>query len=153
MLPRREDLSWVRRWRRSIARELPRLVAICAEEHDRPPFEILMSDLVPLLDACKWHEKHARRTLRSRRIRHGGLWRLGQRHTLHRVPLGHVAIIATWNYPYQLLGIQLAQAITAGNRVTVKPSERAPRCQLALLELAREAGLSESRQTDRKSVV
>lgn len=106
-----------------------------------------MSDLVPLLDACKWHEKHARRILRSRRIRHGGLWRLGQRHTLNRVPIGHVAIIATWNYPYQLLGIQLVQAITAGNRVTVKPSERAPRCQLELLELAREAGLSESRLT------
>ena len=63
------------------------------------------------------------------------------------MPLGHVAIIATWNYPYQLLGIQLLQAIAAGNRVTVKPSERAPRCQQALLELAREAGLSESRLT------
>jgi len=147
MLPTRDDLAWIRRWRQSIVRDLPRLVVLCAEEHDRPAFEILMSDLVPLLDACIWHEKHARRKLRTRRVRHGGLWRLGQRHTLHRSPLGHVAIISTWNYPYQLLGIQLLQAIAAGNRVTVKPSERAPRCQQALLELAREAGLPESRLT------
>lgn len=147
MLPKRDDLAWIRRWRRSIVRELPRLVALCAEEQERPPFEIMMSDLVPLLDACRWHEKHASSVLRARRIRHGGLWRLGQRHTLHRAPLGHVAIIATWNYPYQLLGIQLLQTIAAGNRVTVKPSERAPRCQQALLELAREAGLSQSRLT------
>lgn len=147
MLPTRDDLAWIRRWRRSIVRDLPRLVALCAEEHDRPAFEIQMSDIVPLLDACIWHEKYARRTLRTSRIRHGGVWRLGQRHTLQRTPLGHVAIIATWNYPYQLLGIQLLQAIAAGNRVTVKPSERAPRCQQALLELAREAGLSESRLT------
>ena len=147
MLPSRDDLAWIRRFRRSLVRDFSRLVALCADEHERPPFEVMMSDLVPLLDACVWHEKHARRTLRGRRIRHGGLWRLGQRHFLHRLPLGHVAIIATWNYPYQLLGIQLLQAIAAGNRVTVKPSERAPRCQQALLELAREAGLTELRLT------
>lgn len=145
MPPTRDDLAWIRRWRGSIVRDLPRLVALCAEEHDRPAFEILMSDLVPLLDACIWHEKHSRRVLGSKRIRYGGLWRLGQCHTLHRAPVGHVAIIATWNYPYQLLGIQLLQAIVAGNRVTVKPSERAPKCQAALLELARESGLSDSR--------
>lgn len=147
MPPTQEDIAWIRRWRRSVVRELPRLVALCADEHERPPFEVLMSDLVPLLDACKWHEKHARRVLRPERIRHGGPWRLGQRHVLYREPLGHVAIIATWNYPYQLLGIQLVQAIAGGNRVTVKPSERAPRCQQALLELARQSGLSESRLT------
>ncbi len=121
------------------------LVRVCTEEHDRPAFEVLMSDIVPLLDACLWHEKHARRILRTRRVRHGGLWRLGQRHMVRRVPLGHVAIIATWNYPYQLLGIQLLQAIVGGNRVTVKPSERAPLCQAALLELARDAGLDAAR--------
>lgn len=104
-----------------------------------------MSDIVPLLDACLWHEKRARKILQTRRIGHGGLWRLGQRVTIRRAPLGRVAIIATWNYPYQLLGIQLVQAIAAGNSVTVKPSERSPRCQLALLELAREAGLDASR--------
>lgn len=104
-----------------------------------------MSDIVPLLDACLWHEKRARRVLKAKRIRGGGVWRLGQRQMVRRVPLGHVAIIATWNYPYQLLGIQLLQAIAAGNRVTVKPSERSPRCQVALLELARQEGLDEAR--------
>ncbi|UYV11418.1 MAG: aldehyde dehydrogenase family protein [Phycisphaera sp.] len=104
-----------------------------------------MSDIVPLLDACVWHERRTKRILRTKRIGHGGVWRFGQRVTVRRAPLGHVAIIATWNYPYQLLGIQLVQAIAAGNNVTVKPSERSPRCQLALLELARDAGLDASR--------
>lgn len=104
-----------------------------------------MSDIVPLLDACLWHEKRAKKILKTRRIGHGGIWRAGQRVTVRRAPLGHVAIIATWNYPYQLLGIQLVQAIAGGNKVTVKPSERSPRCQVALLELARDAGLDSSR--------
>jgi aldehyde dehydrogenase (NAD+) len=50
-------------------------------------------------------------------------------------------VIATWNYPVQLLGIQIVQALAAGNRVVVKPSERSPRTQELLLSLAHEAGL------------
>jgi len=145
MLPTREDLAWIRRFRLSIVRDIPRLQEICRAELDRPEFETLMSDIVPLLDACRWHEKHARGALKQKRIKHGGIWRLGQHHTLTRRPLGHVAIIATWNYPYNLLGTQLVQAIAAGNRVTVKPSERSPLAHGALLSLAREAGLDENR--------
>ena len=147
MLPSREDLAWIRRFRLSIARDIPRLQEICREELDKPAFETLMSDIVPLLDACRWHERHARSVLRPSRLRHGGIWRLGQRHVLTRRPIGHVAIIATWNYPYNLLGTQLVQAIAAGNRVTVKPSERSPLAHEALLAHAREAGLDETRLT------
>ncbi|MFM7799307.1 MAG: aldehyde dehydrogenase family protein, partial [Planctomycetota bacterium] len=50
-----------------------------------------------------------------------------------------VLVIATWNYPLQLVGIQLTQAVVAGNRVVVKPSERSPRSQRMLLDLARAA--------------
>jgi len=66
---------------------------------------------------------------------------MGVKQRVHREPLGRVAIIATWNYPIQLLGVQLIQALVAGNRVTVKPSEHAPRSQRALLALALEAAL------------
>lgn len=145
MTPSRYDIAWIRRWRRAIVGEVPRLIRVCAEELDRPGFEVLMSDIVPLLDACLWHEKRVQKVLRTRRIGHGGIWRAGQHVTVRRAPLGHVAIIATWNYPYQLLGIQLVQAIAGGNKVTVKPSERSPQCQVALLELARDAGLDSSR--------
>ena len=53
-----------------------------------------------------------------------------------RASLGRVLIIATWNYPIGLLGVQLVQAIAAGNHVTVKPSERSPESQRRLAGLA-----------------
>ena len=111
------------------------------EEVHKPGFEALSSDILPLLASCKWHERQAMRILRDRRIAGKPVWLLGVRHTACRAPLGRVAIIATWNYPVQLLGVQLVQAVVAGNRVTVKPSEHAPRTQRLLLDLAREAGL------------
>ena len=140
----RDRLAWVKNFRRAIVAGQDKLIALAAEEVRKDAFETLVSDLVPLLSSCKWHEKQARRVLRPRRLRGGSVWQIGQRHWVRREPLGLVGIIATWNYPVQLLGIQLVQAIVGGNRVVVKPSERCPRTQGRLLEMALEAGLPAS---------
>ncbi len=115
------------------------------EELGKPAFETLTAEILPLLSACRWTEKRARRVLRPRRVRGGGIFQIGQQHRVVRAPLGDVAIIATWNYPIQLLGVQLIHAIAGGNRVWVKPSERTPRSQGLLLDLAQEAGLGDDR--------
>jgi coniferyl-aldehyde dehydrogenase len=49
------------------------------------------------------------------------------------VPKGVVGVMAPWNYPIQLALWPLAEAIAAGNRVALKPSEHTPRTA-ALLE-------------------
>lgn len=145
LVPHPEDLAWVRKFRKRLASEIPTVCRFVQEELGRGSFETLTADIVPLLSACVWTERHARRLLRARSVPGKSIWQLGQRHRVIRVPLGHVGIIATWNYPVQLLGIQLMHAIAAGNRVTVKPSERTPRTQGFLLQVARDAGLPESR--------
>ncbi|MGD1915454.1 MAG: aldehyde dehydrogenase family protein [Phycisphaerales bacterium] len=136
-----ERLAWVRRFRRAIVAEMDQLVSLAGEEVRKDSFETLVSDLVPLLSSCRWHERNARRLLRTRRLRSGSIWQFGQKHWMRREPLGLVGIIATWNYPVQLLGIQLVQALvagseSAGNAVVVKPSERCPKTQRRLLEIA-----------------
>ena len=136
--------AWATRFGRLVAADADRLADLAASEIAKPAWETLVSDVMPLVAACRWHAKHARRVLRSRRLPGRPLWLLGQHARTHRVPLGRVGIIATWNYPLQLLGVQLLQAVVAGNRVVVKPSERTPRTQGRLLELARAAGLSET---------
>lgn len=141
--PLAERLAWVRRFRRSVVAGRDELIALAGEEVRKAAFETLVSDLVPFLSSCKWHERHAGRVLRPRRLRGGSVWQVGQRHWVRREPLGLVGIIATWNYPVQLLGVQLVQAVVAGNAVVVKPSERCPKTQGRLLEMAREAGLAE----------
>jgi aldehyde dehydrogenase (NAD+) len=139
------DLAWVRRFRKQVAAHIAELAAVVRAEIGKPEFETLTSEIAPLLAACRWLERRAARVLKTRAVAGGGVWQLGQRHAISRVPLGRVAIIATWNYPLQLLGVQLAQALVAGNQVTVKPSERTPRSQGLLLDLALAAGLDPSR--------
>jgi acyl-CoA reductase-like NAD-dependent aldehyde dehydrogenase len=50
------------------------------------------------------------------------------RAVLEPVPKGVVGIMAPWNYPVQLALAPAVDAIAAGNRIVVKPSEHAPRC-------------------------
>lgn len=113
-------------------------------EIGKPYFEAYTADVLPVLAACKWLERHAPKLLRPARRGGGGMIAMGQRHTVQRVPVGRVGIIATWNYPFGLLGVQLAQALAAGNSLVVKPSEHAPDVQAALCDLWREAGVPEA---------
>jgi coniferyl-aldehyde dehydrogenase len=41
-------------------------------------------------------------------------------------PLGVVGVISPWNYPFQLAMLPAAEALAAGNRVMLKPSELTP---------------------------
>ncbi|MGA1056952.1 MAG: aldehyde dehydrogenase family protein [Phycisphaerales bacterium] len=132
---------WLDRFDRLIAADAANLIEIVCAELGKPDHEVVAAELLPLRAAIRWHRRMLPGLLRATPVEGRPWWLLGQRHWEVRVPLGRVAIIATWNYPLQLLGIQLVQAIAAGNRVVVKPSERSPRSQRRLLELAVAAGL------------
>ncbi len=125
----------------AIADHEAELCDLACRELGKVRFEALAGDILPLLAACKWLEKNADRALSPHRARGRAFWQVGQKHWFTREPLGTVGIIATWNYPVQLLGIQLIQALVAGNTVVVKPSERSPLTQVRLMELAVACGL------------
>lgn len=133
--------SWLRAFRRAVAAHARDLSRVVAEEIGKPESEAYVSELLPLLAAIRWHERGAAQILGERRAWGRPGWLLGRSVSVQRAPVGRVLIIATWNYPIGLLGVQLVQAIAAGNRVTVKPSERSPESQRLLVRLAGSCGL------------
>ncbi|MEZ5441383.1 MAG: aldehyde dehydrogenase [Lysobacterales bacterium] len=60
-----------------------------------------------------------------------------------REPLGVIGAIVPWNFPLLMAVWKLAPALSAGNSVVLKPSEKSPLSALRLAELALEAGLPE----------
>jgi acyl-CoA reductase-like NAD-dependent aldehyde dehydrogenase len=138
-----ERTRWAGRFRYLILKGTEEFVRLARKELDKPRHETITAELLPLVASCRWHQRQARRILKTRRLKGRPIWLLGQQHRIQHAPLGTVGIIATWNYPIQLLGIQLLQAAVPGNDVVVKPSEHAPESQAFLLELARKAGLNE----------
>ncbi len=147
--------AWAADFGRLLAADTDHLVALAFEEIGKPEWETVAAEILPTVASCRWHARRSRRVLADRRLRDRPWWLLGQSSMTRRMPLGRVGIIATWNYPIQLLGVQLVQAVVGGNRVIVKPSERTPKTQSRILELARHAGLDEHeldiRSADRES--
>jgi len=58
-----------------------------------------------------------------------------QRVELHRRPLGVVAAIVPWNFPFLMAMYKLAPALAAGNTLVIKPSPTTPLSALRLGEL------------------
>jgi acyl-CoA reductase-like NAD-dependent aldehyde dehydrogenase len=138
--PVRQRLRLIRRVRAAIANHADKLAS--AATIDRPD-EALVAQVLPLADACRFLEKHAAAILRSRRLGKNGrpLWLHGIESWISREALGLVLIIAASNYPLFLPGVQLIQALIAGNAVLLKPGRNGARAAGALAELCNEAGL------------
>ncbi|VDQ10647.1 unnamed protein product [Trichobilharzia regenti] len=57
-----------------------------------------------------------------------------------REPLGVVACITPWNYPFVLCVIKITPCLSAGCTVVLKPAEQTPLSALYLAALTKEAG-------------
>jgi len=67
----------------------------------------------------------------------------GFRRFIRREPLGVVAVVAPWNYPYLTSVNAVVPALMAGNAVVLKHSSQTPLCAERYAEIMQEAGLPE----------
>src|SRR5260370_4683201 len=65
----------------------------------------------------------------------------GHTSIIRREPIGVVASVAPWNYPFMMAAWKIGPALAAGNTVVLKPSVETPLTTLKLGELALEAGI------------
>lgn len=68
-------------------------------------------------------------------------WMVWKKAFVLREPLGVVAVISPWNYPFILSMTPTLAALFAGNGVVLKPSEHTPYSGLLVEDIARDAGL------------
>jgi len=96
--------------------------------------ETVLAELLPVLDALTYSGRHLAAWMRPRRrsvsprLWPGAAW-------VRPVPLGCVGIASPWNYPILLSLMPLVDALAAGNRVMLKPSEQTPATADALARL------------------
>lgn len=65
----------------------------------------------------------------------------GHTSIIRREPVGVVASLAPWNYPFMMAAWKIGPALAAGNTVVLKPSVETPLTTLKLGEIALEAGI------------
>ena len=121
---RRADLA---RLRQAIKDSADRIAdVISADFGNRSRHESLLAEVFATRAAIRHSLRHLAGWMRPRRIPVSFELQRGRAQILFQ-PVGIVGIISPWNYPFQLAIIPLADALAAGNRVMLKPSELAPR--------------------------
>ncbi len=99
--------------------------AISADFGTRSRTETKLLEMVPTLGAIRSARKHVAGWMKPERRRVDPMFQPAKAWVRHE-PLGVIGIISPWNYPLQLAISPLVDAITAGNRAMLKPSELTP---------------------------
>ncbi len=140
--PLARRLELVRELRRLIAEHAMRLAEASAAARRRPALEALTAEVIPLAEACRFLEREAKTILTPRQLGKRGLplWLAGLRSEIHREPYGVVLVIGPGNYPLLLSGVQMLQALVAGNAVLLKPGVGGTAAARDLCDLIVQAG-------------
>jgi acyl-CoA reductase-like NAD-dependent aldehyde dehydrogenase len=134
--PWSDRLDAVARFRERIAAETDRLAATLTREIGKPIVQS-RNELKGFLGRIDFFLQSTEAALRSRTVWNDG----GMTEKISHEPLGVVANISAWNYPYYVGGNVFLPALLAGNCVLYKPSEIAPLTGLAIGELLQASGI------------
>ncbi len=124
--------------------EIARLVTL---EMGKPLVESYLGDISGPLDTCVWLMKEAPKILSAQYISVANPLLFGKTHHLKFEPAGVIGIISPWNYPFSIPVMTMLMALTAGNTIILKPSEKSPLTGLKIGELFKEAGFPENTVT------
>jgi len=109
--------------------------ALSADFGSRSPHETMLAEALGSLMVMRHTRKHLPRWIKPRAVPLNRLQQPFARAYVNYQPLGVIGVMAPWNYPYKLCLVPLAQALAAGNRVMIKPSELTPAASALMKEL------------------
>jgi aldehyde dehydrogenase (NAD+) len=111
--------------RRAVQAEEGRIIEALQQDLGKGEFEAYTSEIAILYDELRFTRRHLRRWVKPRRVATPVVHAPATSRIIMK-PLGVSAILAPWNYPFQLSFAPLISAIAAGDCCIVKPSEFAP---------------------------
>ncbi len=139
--PVRSRIAVLRRFQQLLRQQRDPVSSLICRESGKPAVEALMTEVLVVLDAAGFCNRHAHQFLRDQPLPHGNPVMKMKRGTLRREPYGVIGIIAPWNYPFSIPAVETLAALVTGNAVVLKPSEFTPLIALELQRLLHAAGL------------
>ena len=135
-VPLADKCAMVQRFRAGIVAELETLAATLTREMGKPISQA-RNELNGLLPRIDFFLEQAEGAIRDEHVFDGG----GMHETIAHVPLGVVANISAWNYPYFVGCNVIVPALLTGNAVLYKPSEHATLTGQHITRLLHAAGV------------
>ncbi len=133
--PLSERKACVSRFRAAVVSQLPALAVLMTGETGKP-LSMSRNELNGLLGRIDFFLKKVDELLATETVYSEG----GMTEQIQHAPLGVVANISAWNYPWFVGCNVILPALLTGNTVLYKPSEFAAQTGLAIARLLHEAG-------------
>jgi succinate-semialdehyde dehydrogenase/glutarate-semialdehyde dehydrogenase len=137
--PIRERAAALRRLRDAIFDSRDEIAGVISRETGKPRVEAVFAEIILALDTADFLARRAPKWLRPERVPHHNIAVKAKSGWLEYEPLGVVAIISPWNYPFAIPMAQVIPALAAGNAVVLKPSELTPATGALIGEIATRA--------------
>jgi acyl-CoA reductase-like NAD-dependent aldehyde dehydrogenase len=127
--------------RELVLSQVEEIAKLIASECGKPGDEALSMEIVPTLDLMYYFARNTARLLKPQKLDIGQYGLMGRSSRIVYQPLGVVAIISPWNFPWATPLDEVVMALMAGNSVVVKPSELTPFTALKIASIFADAGL------------
>src|SRR5271170_3828997 len=137
--PIRERCAMLRQLRDAIFARRDEIADAITREAGKPRVEAIFAEVLLALDTADFLARQAPRWLRPEKVPHHNFAMKAKSGWLEFDPLGVVAIISPWNYPFSIPMAQVIPALATGNAVLLKPSELTPWCGQLVGELVEQA--------------
>ena len=136
--PLRHRLAVITKFRALLQTRIDELARTLTQEMGKP-IRQSRNELNGLASRIDFFLAETTRTLRDRKVFADQAGKLEER--IAHVPLGVIANVSAWNYPYFVGGNVFVPALLAGNAVLYKPSEFATLSGLKIAEMLHAAGV------------
>ncbi len=138
-LPMAQRKACIEKFRAGVVRELDALARVMTEETGKP-IRMSRNELNGLLPRIDFFLAQVEASIARETVLAEG----GMTEEIEHAPLGVVANISAWNYPWFVGCNVILPALLTGNAVLYKPSEYAARTGQAIARLLHEAGVPQA---------
>ena len=116
---------------------------LIVSEQGKPRNEAFSMEILPTIDALHWIAGEGQQILADEKVPMPQLFLKTKHSEFTYEPLGVIAVIAPWNYPWSIAFGEVALALMAGNGVVLKPASLTPLIGERIGRVLERAGIPE----------
>ncbi len=139
----KDRLNYIKEFKTIVLNESDSIIDLIGNEIGKPKTESYLSEIAPVLELCDWLlNTDNLPKAKTFKLHNPVLW--NKNNQIIFEPLGVIGIISPWNYPFSIPLMAVLMAITLGNTVMFKPSEKSSLIGLKIMELFQTANLPDN---------
>ena len=118
-----QRIAMLERLKETILRRKDELAAAMWADFHKPATEVEITELQPVVAELSHYIKHLKGWMKPQKVR-TPMHLFGTKSYVKYEPKGVILVMSPWNYPFNLLFVPLIAAISAGNTVMMRPSDK-----------------------------